>query len=135
MAVLFQCLLCVKLYECHIKYAGRFLDIKEISNIPDCHDIGLATTEICQYLICLQLCSVHITVPEYQALWVTDFATQSDERGSHSKTAQGIIVLTWIQYELRARIYWLWLPWQPVVNLVTRYLAFPCGSKEPPHQI
>ena len=31
MAVLFQCLLCVKLYECHIKYAGRFLDIKEIS--------------------------------------------------------------------------------------------------------
>ena len=55
MAVLFQCLLCVKLYECHIKYAGRFLDIKEISNIPDCHDIGLATTEICQYLICLQL--------------------------------------------------------------------------------
>ena len=56
MAVLFQCLLCVKLYECHIKYAGRFLDIKEISNIPDCHDIGLATTEICQYLICLQLC-------------------------------------------------------------------------------
>ena len=68
MAVLFQCLLCVKLYECHIKYAGRFLDIKEISNIPDCHDIGLATTEICQYLICLQLCLVHITVPEYQAL-------------------------------------------------------------------
>ena len=89
MAVLFQCILCVKLYECHIKYAGR-CNIKEISNIPDCHDIGLATTEICQS----HLSSVHITVPENQGLRVTDFATQSDERGSHSKTAQGIIVLT-----------------------------------------
>ena len=31
MTVLFQCLLCVELYEFDIKYAGRFLEIKENS--------------------------------------------------------------------------------------------------------
>ena len=58
MAVLFQCLLCVKLYECHIKYAGRFLDIKEISNIPDCHDISFVFSCV-QFILHFQKTKVY----------------------------------------------------------------------------